>query len=70
MVRLKAKDMPVSNEIFLKFQFQNGSIKRYNNNLYEFYIRCFNSKMVRLKVPVESAIPAPGKDVSIPKWFD
>ena len=49
LVRLKAEAPPAAGQVFIKFQFQTGAIKRYTVHLQAMPQSRFNSKLVRLK---------------------
>ncbi len=49
MVRLKELQVFCRFVFNVVFQFQNGTIKRLRKPIAHYYLRCFNSKMVRLK---------------------
>ena len=55
MVRLKVKNLTFDQEHLTGFQFQNGSIKRWDAAMAHFPKWSFNSRMVRLKALI--AVP-------------
>ena len=71
LVRLKETDKLPMSVVLLQFQFQTGAIKR-PERLEELIslIKCFNSKLVRLKVGARFAKPRTEFFVSIPNWCD
>ena len=55
---------------FGAFQFHTGSIKSQAGKKLSEYHQCFNSILVRLKVPVKTSTKTLLTSVSIPYWFD